>query len=324
MDLSFALFALSAFIAVVFALEGAFSWWNTTRGPEAQRLARRLRAMSAGAGSATHGAMLRQRNASALTPLERRLLALPHARHLERLLLQAGANDSFSHLLLKMLMAAGAAGLLARLLHLPLPLQLAALLAGGAVFPLRLYLARQSRLLAFEHQLPAALDLMVRALRAGHAFSATLGMVAEELPEPVAGEFRTAFDEVNFGLPLQDALHNLAARVPSVDLRYFVIAVLLQGNTGGNLTEMLDKLSGLMRARFKLQGTIRVLSAEGRLSAWVLGVLPFAAAGLLYLVNPKFMSTLWTDPAGLRLIGYAVAAALFGIFWMSRLVRIRV
>ena len=149
-------------------------------------------------------------------------------------------------------------------------------------------------------------------------------MVGSESSEPIASEFRITFDEVNYGVALDDALLNLATRVPSIDLRYFVIAVLLQRDTGGNLAELLANLSSLIRARFKLFGTIRVLSAEGRLSAWVLSLLPFVAAGLMSLVNPKFMSILWTDPAGLTLVWVAAGMAVFGIFWMWRIVKIRV
>jgi tight adherence protein B len=129
---------------------------------------------------------------------------------------------------------------------------------------------------------------------------------------------------VNFGISLQDALLNLATRVPSTDLKYFVIAVLLQRETGGNLAELLGNLSALIRARFKLLGTIRVLSAEGRLSAWVLSLLPFVAAALLNIINPKFMSILWTDPSGLQLVWGALAMSAVGVVWMWRTVKIRV
>jgi tight adherence protein B len=243
---------------------------------------------------------------------------------LERLLQQAGTSISVSHLLLKMFLAAGAAGIATAMLHAPLWAQLAAALCAGAYFPVRLHFARRARLQAFDQQLPDALDLLGRALRAGHAFSSGLGMVASESHEPIAAEFRITFDEVNFGLSVHAAMLNLAARVPSTDLRYFVIAVLLQKNTGGNLAELLANLSALIRARFKLLGTVRVLSAEGRLSAWVLSILPFAAAALLNLINPKFMSILWTDPAGMQLIGIALAMATLGILWMWRIVKIRV
>jgi tight adherence protein B len=200
-----------------------------------------------------------------------------------------------------------------------------ACVAGGASFPvIRVLRARRQRLKAIEQQLPDALELMARALRAGHAFLSALQMVSTEGSEPIAQEFRMTFDEVNYGVAMQDALMNLATRVPVTDLRFFVIAVSIQRETGGNLAELLDKLGMLIRARFKLLGTIRVLSAEGRLSAWILSLLPFVLVVLINLVNPKFMSILWTDPAGVYLVGGGLILMTIGIVWMRRIIQIRV
>ena len=140
---------------------------------------------------------------------------------------------------------------------------------------------------------------MTRALQAGHAFTSALKMAGEEMVDPVAGEFRTVHDEVNFGVSLEQALTHLSERVPLTDLRYFVVAVLIQRESGGNLTEILGNLSRLIRERLKLLAKIKVLSAENRMSAWILGLMPFFLAGVLYLANPKFMSPLWTDPIGI-------------------------
>jgi tight adherence protein B len=149
-------------------------------------------------------------------------------------------------------------------------------------------------------------------------------MVGDEMADPIAGEFRTMFDEVNYGTSMQDALLNLASRVPSMDVKYLVIAVLIQRETGGNLAELLDNISSIIRARLKLLGTIRVLSAEGRLSAWVLALLPFGTALLINVMNPGFMSLLWSDPAGNRMVYYVLALMLFGIACMRKIIRIRV
>ena len=149
-------------------------------------------------------------------------------------------------------------------------------------------------------------------------------MVADESQEPIASEFRTTFEEINYGISVKDALLNLATRVPGTDLRYFVIAVLIQRETGGNLIELLGNISALMRARFKLLGTIRVLSAEGRLSAWILTLLPIATALMINLVNPGFMEILWTDETGLKLLRTVMVMMVFGIFAMWRIVKIRV
>jgi tight adherence protein B len=161
-------------------------------------------------------------------------------------------------------------------------------------------------------------------MRAGHAFPSALQMVAEEMPQPTADEFRIAFEEINFGVPQQQALTSLAQRVPVTDLRYFVVAVLIQRETGGNLAELLNGIGGLVRSRLKFQRSIRTLTAEGRLSAWILVALPFALGAVISLVNPSFIRVLWTDPVGLKLVYGALAQMAVGIFWMSRLIKVRV
>ena len=317
-------FLVSGFIAVVLALEGAYLAWSGRHGPEALRLQRRLRAMAAGEHGRGAEALLKRRLPAGLGGLDRLLLHLPRVAALERLLLQAGSNRPLSHFLLVSVLAFLSALLLARLLHLPAGLGLGLALGAGTLPALRLLMARRRRLRQLEQQLPDVLDLMARALRAGHAFSAALGMVGSEAAEPIAGEFRTTFDEINFGVPLADALANLGTRVPSPDLGYFVIAVLLQRETGGNLAELLGNLSSLMRARFKLLGSVRALSAEGRLSAWILALLPFAVAGVLNVINPRLMQILWTDPLGWSLVQAALLLMAIGVLWMWRMVRIRV
>jgi tight adherence protein B len=175
-----------------------------------------------------------------------------------------------------------------------------------------------------EEVLPDTLDFIARALRAGHAFSAALAMVGQEGQEPLRSEFRTTFDEINFGVATQEALNNLSQRVPSSDLRFFVVAVLIQRETGGNLAEILGNISKLVRDRLKLYGRIRVLSAEGKLSAWILTLLPFATAALINIVNPSFMSVLWKDPVGLKIVAGTCMMMVVGIFWMWRIIKIRV
>ena len=201
------------------------------------------------------------------------------------------------------------------------------LVVGGVLAALpTLYVlrARTRHMQRFEQQLPEALDLMSRALRAGHAFPTAIKMVGEEMKDPVGGEFRILFDETNYGVPLETALLNLASRTDSTDLNYFVIAVLIQRDSGGNLAELLDNISAIVRARLKLYGQIRTLSAEGRLSAWILGGLPFATAAMINIVNPGFMKVLWEDPAGINFIYGALVMMVLGVLWMRKIIRIRV
>jgi tight adherence protein B len=149
-------------------------------------------------------------------------------------------------------------------------------------------------------------------------------MAATEGPDPTAHEFHLAFDEISFGITAQDALTHLAERVPSNDLRYLVVAVLTQHETGGNLAELLGNTAELIRARHKLMGAVRVLATEGKFSAWILVILPFGLAAGLYAVNHEFLKTLWTDPAGLNVLVCAAVAMVIGIFWMWRAVKIHI
>jgi tight adherence protein B len=144
------------------------------------------------------------------------------------------------------------------------------------------------------------------------------------MAEPLGRDFRILFDEMNYGVPANEALAHLAERVPLPDVSYFVVAVMIQRESGGNLAELLDKIASIVRQRLKLLGEIRTLSAEGRLSAVILTALPFVVALVVNLVNPKFMAVLWTDPAGLRIVGIALLMMVVGILWMRQIIRIRV
>jgi tight adherence protein B len=243
---------------------------------------------------------------------------------MDRLLQQSGVTWSVSDFFGLTLLAFFAALFGTSYLSLPWIFRLA--IAGTAALLPYLYVtrAKTKRLVRIEQQLPDALDLMGRALRAGHAFSTALKMVGDEMNDPIAGEFRVAFDEVNFGIAMPESLMNLATRVPSTDLRYFVIAVLIQRETGGNLSELLASISTIIRERIKLMGQVRVLSAEGKMSAWVLGLLPFGAALMIQLTNPKFLEVLYTDPAGRKMLAVVGVMMLLGVLAMRKIIHIRV
>jgi tight adherence protein B len=324
MDIVFYLFATAIFIAVVLALEGAYLSWNSSQGPEARRLERRLHAMSAGGHySDADLSILKQRLLSESPGFQKLLLRVPRVQSLDKLLMQAGVGMTVGRFASMTLICAVTGFFFSRLFPVPLLWSLLAGVTCGALPLLYVLRAKHKRLNRIEQQLPDAVDLMGRAMRAGHAFPNAVKMVGDEMTEPIGNEFRILFDEVNYGIAMQDALLNLANRIPSMDLKYLVIAVLIQRETGGNLAELLDNISGIIRARLKLLGTIRVLSAEGRMSAWVLGLLPFATAFVLHLVNPGFMSLLWTDPAGNKML-YSVAGLMFfGVLWMRKIIRIR-
>jgi tight adherence protein B len=319
LDYLYYVFVVLGFGAVFLFLEGLFLTWNSYRGAEALRMEKRLRAISAGAGGDA-GKLVKQRLLSDSPLLERLLLSIPRIHVLDRLLQQSGLGWSVARFIGLVLLAAVLGAQLASFLHI---LWLLGLLGGLLPW---LYVRRQvhKRMLAIEQQLPEALDLMARAMLAGHAFPSALKMVGDEMPEPVSGEFRIVFDEINYGISVNDALNNLATRVPSTDVGYFVTSVLIQRETGGNLAELLGNLSALVRERLKLLGSVRVLSTEGRLSAQILTVLPFAVALVIHLLNPDFMRILWTDPVGIKMSAFALGMMFVGILWMWRIIKIRV
>ena len=196
-----------------------------------------------------------------------------------------------------------------------------ALFLGAAPYAV-LRLMRARRLGVFEEQFPEAVDLIARTLRAGHAFTTGLKMAADELPQPVAAEFKLLYDQQNYGLPLPDALHAFAKRVPLIDARFFVTAVLTQRDAGGNLAEVLDNLSGVIRERFKIKRQLRVVSAHGRLTGLVLAALPPALATFLLIRMPEHFNILIEDPAGIRMIIVAVMLQLLGGYLIYRITKV--
>ena len=204
------------------------------------------------------------------------------------------------------------------------PLALILGLGAGAGPFLYVWNTRRSRLKKFEEIFPEALEFVSRSMRAGHAFSVSLEMIHREFQEPLAGEFRRTFEEHNLGLPIEVALQKLAERVPSLDVHFFVSAVLLQKRTGGNLAEILDKLAYIIRERFKLRGRIRAVSAHGRMTATALSCIPIAVAVLMFFTNPDYVKFFFTDDVGNIMLGAAVTLQLVGYFIMQKIVNIEV
>ncbi|WP_321868945.1 type II secretion system F family protein [Burkholderia ubonensis] len=325
MDPIFYAFVILLFVAVVLAFEGLYQWWNARHGVAAKRIEARIRAMSAGGQVQKERlSILKERMLNEAKPFDRLLMAMPRVHSLDLLLQQSGMSWSVAKLVGMSLALPPLALVALSFTTLPFPVAVLAALPTGVLPLLFVMRNRGRRMRKLERQLPDVCDMIARALRSGHAFTSAIGMVSDEFSEPMGSEFRITFDEINYGVSLHDALMNLANRVPVHDLRYFVIAVLIQRETGGNLAELLDGIAALIRERFKLFDKIRVLSAEGRMSAWVLGLLPFAAAGAMMLLNPEFLAVLWQDPAGIKLVVSTLVSMAFGVLWMRRIIRIRV
>lgn len=244
--------------------------------------------------------------------------------NLKILSMQAGSSWTVGTLAVYSI-AAGALGFLAAYLFFP-----AVLLDGivGVVGVLAPYLflkqQRTRRLLAFNKALPDAIDLMARALRAGHSLSSAIEVLSEQSGAVVASEFNAVFRQQNFGLPLRDALLQMADRVPSKDLRFLVTAMLVQKETGGNLTEILDRTTHVIRERIRIEGEVRVRTAQGRLTGWILSLLPVLMLVLTNLINPEYARILLHDPVGHKLLYMGAGLILIGGFFIRRIVNIQV
>jgi tight adherence protein B len=249
---------------------------------------------------------------------------VPQLRDAELLLRQADVSWSLQTLcILSLGMAVGLGSMML--------ISTGSVLAGffatvvGAMLP-SMYVRRRrtKRLNAFEEFLPESIDLVGRALRAGHPLSAGFKMAADDGPEPVAGEFRRIFEEQRFGLPLQDSLLGMADRINLVDVRILVTAILIQREVGGNLAEILDNLSAVVRARFTIRRQVRVYTAQGRMTGYLLSALPLIIFAILYALNGKYMSILFTDPVGKILVGVALSMQLIGFLWIRKIIKIEI
>lgn len=323
MSTLYVLFVVCGFLALFLLIEGAYFLWNDTRSPEIQRVQRRLNLMTTEERTVNTSSLSKHRVLSERLAVQQLLEQVPQIHLLDRLLLQAASKQNVAQLLVQSLVLAVFMGLLSALAW-GAYVAWAAVVLGLLLPVMRLRWMRQRRLNKISAQLPDALDLICRSLRAGHAFSTCLAMVGHEAPEPIASEFKTTFDEITFGMSTKNALLNLAQRVPVGDIRYLVLAVVIQLETGGNLTELLNLLSALIRERFKLFAKVRVLAAEGKLSAYIMLALPFLVAGALQVVNPKYISVLFDTEEGRRVVSISLFMMVVGTVWMWRTVKIKV
>lgn len=287
------------------------------------RMRARLQSIKIDGAVADANALMRDAYLRHLSPLERGFENLPGMMKLGQLAKQAGyRTPAYRLVLLCMgLMVGGFAMALTLLGSLPFAVMAALVMAG--LFALQMAQKRKQRLQQFEEQLPDALDSMARAMRAGSSLMETFKFISEEMDEPAASEFNTAWTHLNYGISLKALLDDMLSRMPSMSLQALVAAILVQRETGGNLAEILDKLADVLRSRFRLERRVQTLSAEGRMSAWVLGLMPIALALGLSITTPGYLPRLYTDPKGPGLILTAVVLLAIGIVWIRRIVRIR-
>jgi tight adherence protein B len=325
MNILFYGFVIFLFAAIILGIEGMYLWWMNSHGAAAQRVARRLQLMSGTQGRTSERiSILKQRRFSRHELFDRLLHRVGIAHRIDQLLVQSGMKWSLEQFLMWSGAAILAAAFVVAQWTLPMALRLGLPPLFGLVPLFLVRRARTRRLVRIEEQLPEAADFIARALRAGHSFSNVLQIVGNELPDPLSSEFRIVREEINYGVSMSEALHNMAGRIPLTDLRYLIIAVLIQRETGGNLAEILGNISHIIRGRLKLAAQVRVLSAEGRMSAWVMGLLPFAVGGMMLISSPDYISILWTDPLGITLLWIALGMIVAGVVWLRKVIRIRI
>lgn len=310
-------------VLVLYLVARALAVWVRTR-----RVEQRLREVSGQApveDAAENTTTVVVRPAEGPLPGVERFVAGTSAGHrLTRLIEQSGAATT-PGAVVAMSLTAGLTGMIAVLLLTgSFAAAMAGALAGVAVPFLWLTQKRAKRIKRFEEQFPEALDLLARAIRAGHAFQTAMGMVADELPPPVGIEFKKAFDQQNFGLPLKDALVEMSGRVPSLDVRFFVTSVTIQRETGGNLSEILENLARVVRERFKIRRQVRVHTAHGRFTGYVLLALPAALALALTWLSPDEMKMLFTEPLGQAMLVAAMVLQAIGFIWIRQVIKIEV
>jgi tight adherence protein B len=268
--------------------------------------------------------VLKQEPSGPVPVVDRLIANSPGTPSLSRLIAQSGVQTSPGTIVLASLALSLLTVVIAMLfVHTAIVIPIAALV-GLAAPVLWLMRRRSTRVARFEELFPDALDLMARAIRAGHAFQASLGMVADELGTPVGPEFKKMFDQQNFGLPLREALNGMAERIPLLDVRFFVTAVTIQRESGGNLSEILENLAHVVRERFKIRRQVRTHTAHGRFTGYVLLALPAALALALTRISPDQMQLLFREPMGRMMLAAGVVMQTIGYFWIRHVIRIEV
>ena len=323
---------LPVFIFVVVAGTIFGGYFAVTLLPEvfaARALDRRLHDVSSDPSAADgkdtgEETVLKRALEGPLPGMDRLVSGTNQGKRLSRLIEQAGARLTPSGVAVLSIVLAASAGFVTFVFvqnrYAPL---VAAAIAAMMPFGWLMH-KRTQRLKKFEEQFPEALDLLARAIRAGHALQTALGMAAEELPDPVGPEFKKTFDQQNFGLPLRDALNEMAARIGILDVRFFVTAVLIQRDTGGNLSEILENLAHVVRERFKIRRQVRVHTAHGRFTGYVLLALPAALAIALTFINPEHMQTLFRERMGQMMLVGAIVMQTIGFIWIRQVIKIEV
>jgi tight adherence protein B len=318
------LVGIVAFLILVLVIELVAYALRVVRGSEQEKLQRRLKKIAVRESPAGIPDIVMKKELSSVPLLHRLLSRTPGVERLDRLIQQADVDYTPSVFVLLSLVL-GLAGYLACVLlgsAGPVAVAIGACALLSPLFYLRY--RKKKRMARFQAQLPEALELIARALRAGHAFTSGLKLVVDQFEDPLGTEFGQALREINFGVNVHEALKDLAARVDCPDIKFFVVSVILQRETGGNLAEIIENIARIVRERFKFEDRVQVLAAEGKLSARILIAIPVLIAIALHFLNPDYIHTLFSDQTGRIMVGVALAMMAAGILFIRRMIDIKV
>lgn len=318
------LFVLLVFFAVVLLLQGTVVPVFSESRKMSKRIQARLQRVAEASGGPEFTSLLREKYLRDLSSFERTLESFPGMERLAHILEQAG-RDTPAYRVVVLAICLSVGGMVAGwIMSRWLPVALAASFVGFSAPFIVVLNQRARRLARFEEQMPDAIDMIQRALKAGHPFSHCLKLVAEDMEEPIAHEFELTFADLSYGNDPRRALFGMLQRVPSVSVTALITAVIVQREAGGNLAENLAKISSVIRGRFRFQRRVKTLSAEGRLSGWILSMTPITLFGILWILHPDYLSHLTEHPKGPTLIYCSIFMGTIGILWIRRLVRIEV
>lgn len=318
------IFVLLIFVTVFLLMQGMVVPVFGESAKARKRLEKRLQDIDANDEEQSYQSILRKKYLKKLTPVERFLESFSTMESLAKLIEQSG-HTVLAYRLVLLSILLGAAGCYVSWTALRMPLVTVLITIVLAAIPyMKIRQDRAARIARFEEQLPDGIDIMKRALKAGHPFASTLKLVAEELNDPIAKEFETTFNDISYGSDVRRAMLSLLARVPSVTVMALVTSILVQKETGGNLAEVLEQIAKVIRGRFRFQRKVKTMTAEGRMSAWVLALVPLVLFAAMWVISPEYLPVLIEDERGHNAIIYGCVSGFVGIMWIRRIIRVQV
>jgi tight adherence protein B len=318
------IFIIMVFVTVLLLFQGMLVPVFGENAKARKRLKKRLEKIELSENEPSYQSLLRGKYLKKLSPIERSLESFPVMELLAKLIEQSGNSFMAYRVVLLSILLGVAGGYGGWIVSRMVLVAIFAAAVAGAIPIMKIRFDRTRRMAKFEEQLPDAIDLMKRALKAGHPFTATLKLVATDMDKPIAKEFEMTFNDISYGSNLRRSMLGLLARVPSVSVMALVTSILVQKETGGNLAEVLEQIAKVIRGRFKFQRKVRTMTAEGRMSAWVLALVPLVLFATIWVTTPTYLPILIEDPRGHNMIIFACISGVLGILWIRSIIRIDV